>query len=229
MAESPSKRARTEEPDDETTEQQQLILGRDTTHAILEAVYGRDWEYTAGLSGAEMFGLDLSSAVSVKAVKAAVAAHKESSRVAWEAAEARRAAAHETKRVAVEKTIKYVLPDVLDVELRRGNVVKYEPNIGEVNVHVAFSVALLMAAPGSEHRKHHLSLDSVVMVGLSKTAEKEFAVERTDARSDLVEHGVVSEYATVRLILQRICIALGVTSETLVEHLVPDHASMPPP
>ncbi len=228
MSESPSKRARTEEPAEDEPMERSLHLGMAETRAILGAVYGYNWEFDLGLSDLEIRTLDFSPALSVKGVKAVVEAHKESLRAAREAADARRAAAHEKVRAAVEKTVKHLLPDVLDVELR-GNVVEYARNLGEVNVHVAFSVAFLMVVPGVEHRKHHMSLNAVVMVGLSKTAEKVHAVERNDAQSDLVEHGVVKEYATVRLLLQRICIALGVTSETLVEYLVPDHATLPPP
>ncbi len=224
MAESPTKRARTEEPAPEQT-CYRVRLSYKATDDILRAVYGS--LDNSGLTQHERQLVDLAQALDIKKVKALVEAQIQRRRDEIAAKDAKAAAEKEAARVAVEQVVKDIYPDVLDVHLYESKF-SYSDLRGNCTWRHEFSVAILMALPGVEQTMHHMSLVATVSGFVKKDAEIKFYDATGEATSDLILHGVASDPEVERLLLRRMCVALGVPDKVAV-HLVPEKINVHPP
>ncbi len=218
MSESPSKRARTEEPAEEGVQALPVQIlrdeyGRKLKREIIEIVTSEtDPSSPAVFKDADLDALDPNELINVAGVKKIIRENVTERKRKHDDECTRHKTAQDAARAAVTKVLSAYVGHLDPDDVVFAHVIsKYGKGCGQSSVEVQFFAEF---TPRTGERLH-LSVHSEVIVGIGSSGELEYKVLAANARTDINEYNTNLEDAVVGDIIRRICSCIGVAAHVI--------------
>lgn len=217
MAESPSKRKRTEEPDESSgdgTSQDDIKLDAREKYELFRLVCGKD--EVGHLTNEDIDGMPAKDMINTHAIREYVKELARKKEEIFTAAQALKRAERARIETGVKNTLHKFCGEVTDV-VSIDSLGTHRAD-GKSDLYIWFNVSFVLVRTG---RHHTIKMDHIRSVTVSEYGAVKYSNTSRDAREDLTHHGVLNSAALLDLV-RGLLLVYGVDEEARYTVIMPE-------